>query len=265
MRDFNFKKKFGQNFLTDSNLLEKIVSVAGVSSDDVVIEIGAGKGALTSVLSKYAKKVIAFEIDSELQDFLTDKFSGTNVELVFEDIMNYDKDKIKSLAGEKFKLVANLPYYITSPILTKFLNIDLLISATVMVQEEVADRIIADPKTKDYGVLSIICQSQGECKKALRVNRTMFTPQPKVDSAVVCITKTEDNKFCNGKFFDFVKTAFSMRRKKLSANLEALNIKKSDVETYLQGIQKSPLSRAEELTISELYGIFEHFCLKKLN
>ena len=200
MGNFEFKKKFGQNFLSDELLLEDIVKKAGVTSDDVVLEIGAGKGALTSVLSRYAKNVVSFEIDKELIEFLSEKFNGTNVQMVFDDVMNYDDVKINEILGEKFKLVANLPYYVTSPIITRFLQNDNLKSLTVMVQEEVADRIIAKPKTKDYGVLTIICQLFGKPQKVLRVGREKFYPIPNVDSAVVRIDKKEDidkTKFLN--------------------------------------------------------------------
>lgn len=259
MKGFEYKKKFGQNFLTDSVLLENIVEASGTTASDVVVEIGAGKGALTEVLSKYAKKVISFEIDNELKEFLTQKFEGSNVQMVFDDAMKYSEADIKKLAGEKFKLVANLPYYVTSPILTKFLQMKSLISATVMVQEEVADRIIAQPKTKDYGVLTIMCQTFGEAKKVLRVDRSKFTPQPNVDSAVVKIERRFDDGKDHTAFFNFVKKAFAMRRKKLSVNLETLGLKKSDVESHLQTMGHSPFARAEELSIFELKSIFDYY------
>ena len=119
MGNFEFKKKFGQNFLTDKNLLEKIVLEAGVTKDDTVVEIGAGKGALTEMLSKHTKKVYAFEIDSELFDYLAQKFAGSNVRLLFEDVTKVSDKWLNEIVGGKFKLVANLPYYITSPILKK--------------------------------------------------------------------------------------------------------------------------------------------------
>lgn len=260
---FEYKKKFGQNFLTDKNLLEKIVEASGVCGNDTVIEIGAGRGALTEVLSKYAKKVVAFEIDKDLFAFLSEKFQGSNVEFVFEDVMNFSESQIEKLAGEKFKLVANLPYYVTSPILTRFLKMKNLVSATVMVQEEVADRIVAKPCTKAYGVLTVMCQSFGKAEKRFRVKREMFTPVPNVDSAVVHIEKTNSDKNVTPEFFDFVKGAFAMRRKKLSANLQALGYDKTVVENLLQSMGHSSLSRAEELSINELISLF--FKLKEQN
>ena len=255
--DFEFKKKFGQNFLTDKNLLESIVSKAGVTKDDVVVEIGAGKGALTEVLSAHAKRVYSFEIDNDLVEFLTNKFEGSNVSMIFEDVMKVDDDKLNQIVGEKFKLVANLPYYVTSPIITRFLQNPNTISCSVMVQEEVADRIIASPKTKDYGVLTVICQSFGYAEKVLRVNRKMFYPVPNVDSAVVKITKTQDvDNFEFKKFLEFVKNAFSMRRKKISTNLEGKPLKKAEVEQILEELGFSTSARAEEFSILELKTLF---------
>ncbi len=259
MNNFEFKKKFGQNFLSDANLLTQIVEKSGVMSDEVVVEIGAGKGALTEVLLIHAKKVYSFEIDEELQEFLLEKFDGTNVEFIFKDVMKVSDEEINNMVGEKFRLVANLPYYVTSPILTRFLQNPNLKSATVMVQEEVADRIIAKPKTKDYGVLTVICQMFGEAKKVIRVNRKMFYPIPNVDSAVVHIEKY-DNKVDNfDEFINFVKKAFSMRRKKLSTNLECDKLKKQEIEKLLEENGFSSLSRAEELSILDFKKLFALF------
>ena len=262
MERFDFKKKFGQNFLTDKNLLAQIVEKSGVMCDDVVVEIGAGKGALTEVLSKNAKKVYSFEIDRELFDFLGEKFNNTNVEMIFEDVMKVSDEEINNIVGGKFKLVANLPYYVTSPILTRFLQNKNMESCTVMVQEEVADRIVAGPKTKDYGVLTVICQMFGDAKKVLRVNRKMFYPVPNVDSAVVRIDKT-DNKTENfEEFIAFVKKAFSMRRKKLSTNLESSKLKKAEIEKVLVENGFSDMARAEELSIADFEKLYVLFCDK---
>ena len=262
MSDFEFKKKFGQNFLSDKNLLTQIVEKSGVMSDEVVVEIGAGKGALTEAIAKEAKKVYSFEIDSELVDFLSEKFDGTNVEFVFKDVMQVSDDELNKIVGGKFRLIANLPYYVTSPILTRFLQNPNLVSATVMVQEEVADRIIASPKTKDYGVLTVICQMFGEAKKVLRVNRKMFYPVPNVDSAVVHIEKNKQLNVDFSKFINFVKKAFSMRRKKLSSNLEGFGFSKNEIEDLLENNGFSRLCRAEELSISDFEMLFHLFCDK---
>ena len=260
MEKFDFKKKFGQNFLKDQNLLADIVDKAGVTTEDVVVEIGTGKGALTEVLSKNAKKVYSFEIDSELFEFLGEKFNNTNVEMIFQDVMKVSDEELNEMVGGKFKLVANLPYYVTSPIITRFLQNENMESLTVMVQEEVADRIVAPPKTKDYGVLTVICQIFGDAKKVLRVNRKMFYPVPNVDSAVVRIDKKEVFVENFSKFISFVKQAFSMRRKKLSTNLETAKLKKREVETILTQNGFSEMTRAEELSIEDfkkLYNLFK--------
>lgn len=263
MGNFEFKKKFGQNFLSDKSLLEEIVEKAGVTSDDIVVEIGAGQGALTEFLSKKAKKVYSFEIDKDLFGFLETKFANTNVEFVFEDIMSYDDDRLQRLVGGEFLLVANLPYYITSPIITRFLKNKNMKSLTVMVQEEVADRIVASPKTKDYGVLSIICQIYGKPQKVIRVDRSKFNPVPKVDSAVVSIEKNEQcDKKEYDKFISFVKRAFAMRRKKLSTNLETKYLSKNDIETILSQNGFSPMTRAEELSISDFKLLYEVLNIK---
>ena len=259
MGNFEFKKKFGQNFLSDPVLLEQIVDEAGVTQEDIVVEIGAGKGALTEFLSKKAKKVFSFEIDRELQDYLTAKFDGTNVEFVFEDVMKVSDEQIENLTGGRFKLVANLPYYVTSPIITRFLQSENLDSLTVMVQEEVADRIIAKPKSKDYGVLTIICGLFGESEKVIRVGREKFYPVPNVDSAVVRITK-KDKGLENNKLLgviELAKKAFAMRRKKLSTNLESSKTSKQVIENLLA--QKGYLEsvRAEELSIDDFIWLYE--------
>ena len=257
MGNHEFKKKFGQNFLKDESLLTEIVKISGIMSDDVVVEIGAGMGALTSVLSKFAKKVYSFEIDSDLFEFLENKFLNTNVQFVFEDIMNFCDEKLNQLVGGHFKLVANLPYYVTSPIITRFLKNKNMDSLTVMVQEEVADRIIAKPKSKDYGVLTIICSLFGEPEKALRVNRSYFTPVPKVDSAVIKIERKDPEFEISEKFISFIKQAFSMRRKKLSSNLSWLVISKPELESLLTKLGHSSEARAEELSLSEFKELYE--------
>ena len=260
--DFEFKKKFGQNFLSDKNLLEKIADLSNISENDIVVEIGAGKGALTEFLSKKAKKVFSFEIDKELETFLNEKFAGSNVIILSRDIMKVSDDEIeKLLGGEKFYLVANLPYYITSPIITRFLKNKNLISMTVMVQEEVADRIVAETRTKSYGALSVFCQHIGFPKKVLRVSRDKFYPVPDVDSAVIKIDRKSniDVKTAD-EYFAFVKKAFSMRRKKLSANLVSERFSKNEVEKLLVSMGYYESVRAEELSESDFEKLAGIFC-----
>lgn len=265
MGNFEFKKKFGQNFLTDELLLADIVEKAGVTEDDVVVEIGAGKGALTSALSKKAKKVFSFEIDRELFDFLKTKFENSNVEFIFDDVMNYSDEKINTIVGGKFKLVANLPYYVTSPIITRFLKNENLTSLTVMVQEEVADRIIANEGHKDYGVLTIICKLFGEPKKVLRVSRDKFYPVPNVDSAVVRIDrKNEIDKDKVIGVIDLAKKSFAMRRKKLSSNIAGGGLSKEMIENLLLEQGFSATARAEELSVDDFVRLYDILKFEKM-
>ena len=258
MGNFEFKKMFGQNFLSDETLLEQIVDEAGVTKNDIVVEIGAGKGALTKFLSMKAKKVISFEIDRDLKDFLSEEFKDSNVEFVFDDVMKISDDQINEMVSGKFKLVANLPYYVTSPIITRFLQNENLESLTVMVQEEVADRIIAKPKTKDYGVLTIMCGLFGETKKVIRVGREKFYPVPNVDSAVVRINKIENSLEKNEMMavINLAKKAFANRRKKMSSNLESHNISKQKIEQLLVEKGFGESARAEELSINDFVWLY---------
>ena len=223
--NFNFSKKFGQNFIFDTNLLVSIVSSANLPDNAQVLEIGTGAGTLTKIIADKASKVISFEIDPNLREYLTDKFAGTpNVELVFQDVMNVATDKIDDMFDGQYHMIANLPYYITTPIIFKFLEESKkLKTLTIMVQQEVADRLIAKENTADYGAITASIGTIGEAKIVKRINRKMFTPAPNVDSAIVQITidrnkyKIDDIKTLRAT----IKSAFAMRRKTLSNNLKA--------------------------------------------
>ncbi len=246
---FNFKKKYGQNFLTDKNLLNAIVSDAEIEKDDFVIEIGAGAGALTEVISSRAKKVVAFEIDSELEGTLN-SLNLKNVTFRFEDFMKVDLKEFK----EPFKVVANLPYYITTPIIFKLLEeTDKLISLTVMVQKEVAERMVADVSS-DYGVLSVMLAFYGQAKITRIVKRNMFYPEPNVDSAVVTLKIEKKYDVDKLTFYRFVKTAFSMRRKTLFNNLSTIYSKDLLKQTFSEDFLKR---RAETLTIDEFVEAYK--------
>ena len=223
--NFNFSKKFGQNFIFDTNLLISIVSCANLPDNAQVLEIGTGAGTLTKIIADKASKVISFEIDPNLREYLTDKFADTpNVELVFQDVMNVATDKIDDMFDGQYHMIANLPYYITTPIIFKFLEeCKKLKTLTIMVQQEVADRLIAKENTADYGAITASIGTIGEAKIVKRINRKMFTPAPNVDSAIVQITidrnkyKIDDIKILRAT----IKSAFAMRRKTLSNNLKA--------------------------------------------
>ena len=246
---FNFKKKFGQNFISDTNLLKAIVADAEINKDDVVLEIGAGAGALTKELSLASKRVVSYEIDLELKEQLL-SLGLKNVEFRFEDFMKVDLKEFK----ESFKVVANLPYYITTPIIFKLLEeTDNLISLTVMVQKEVAERIVADT-SGDYGVLSVMLAFYGEAKINRIVKRNMFYPEPNVDSAVVTLKIEKKYDIDKIAFSKFVKTAFSMRRKTLFNNLSTIYSKDLLKQTFTEDFLKR---RAETLTVDEFVEAYK--------
>ncbi len=248
MSEFNFKKKFGQNFLTDKNLLSSICNDAEICKDDEVLEIGAGMGALTTPLCERAKKVVSYEIDNELQPHL-ESLNFNNLTLHFEDALKKDLSEIEKDFDGNYKLVANLPYYITSPLIFKFLASDKLKSLTIMVQKEVGERMVAKVGDEQYGLLSVSCAFYGEAKIMRKVPRNMFKPQPDVDS---CIVKLDVNKnkfnVDENAFFKLVKGAFKSRRKTLLNNLsELLNVPKS----ALQSVEMDLSKRAEMLSVDE--------------
>lgn len=219
---FGFKKRLGQNFITDKNLLSSIVREAGVDGGDTVIEIGCGAGTLTRAIAEQAKKVIGFEVDRDLQPVLARTLAGVdNAEIIFKDFLKVNLLEIEEKIGE-YSVVANLPYYVTTPLITKILEESKLCkSLTVMVQEEVALRLCASENTPDYGAITAVIALRASSKIVKRVGREMFTPRPNVDSAVVKMT-VEDNRISVSDpilYKKVVHAAFSSRRKTLENNL----------------------------------------------
>ncbi len=219
---FHFKKQFGQNFISDTNLLESIVTASGVTKDTTVVEIGCGAGTLTRALAERAKKVYAFDIDTDLQPLLAETLAGLeNVEVIFRDFNKIDlKDFEKEI--EPYLVVANLPYYITTPLVTKLLEESEKVQGlSIMVQEEVAERFCAKENTPEYGSITVAIALKGTAKIVKRVSRNLFYPRPNVDSAVVKIdfdrgrVEVKDEK----AFRQTVKCAFLNRRKTLENNL----------------------------------------------
>ena len=238
--NLTLKKAFGQNFLSDESLLDEIVQKAGVSENDVVLEIGCGAGALTKALAKKVKKVIGYEIDLRLEPVLKDVLHEyNNVEIIFQDIMKVKLEEIEKKLGERYILVANLPYYITTPIIMRFIEKAKKIKGMViMVQEEVAYRLASKESTSDYGAITVGINLRGSAEVVLKVPRDKFTPPPNVDSAVVKID-IEKDKFIGVDFEkvrDVVRCAFSSRRKMLVNNL---------INGY-----KIPREKAEQILIS---------------
>lgn len=257
MSEHNFKKKFGQNFLTDKNLLDAIVRDAGVSNEDSVLEIGAGAGALTTAIANRAKNVVSFEIDKDLEGELLG-LGLNNATFVFGDALKTSMEQIEKYFDKEYKLVANLPYYITSPLIFKFLEkSEKIASLTIMVQKEVAERIVSKKGGKDYGVLSVMISFFGSAVITRYVNRKMFYPVPNVDSAVVKI-EIDRGKYKNidkDKFAKFVKACFSMRRKTILNNLSSgLGVNKKEIALAIG--EETCKKRAEDFSLEELIEIF---------
>jgi len=272
---FNMKKNFGQNFLIDLNILKKIVKVAGVDEQTIAVEIGAGVGSLTQVLATYAQRVQCFEIDYKLQPLLTETLVDfPNVEVLFEDFLKADLTKwYQTLAikpEETLKVVANLPYYITTPILEKIIEWYVekspqLTSATVMMQKEVARRLVAQPGTKEYGSLSIFIQLFTKPELAFTVSKNVFVPAPNVDSAIVSLQFKQCEYFKTyaeaTQFLQFVRLCFATRRKTLYNNLKA-TFTKDEILNALQKVQQNEKVRAEALCIEDFLVLFTTLYLK---
>ncbi len=248
---FWFKKKYGQNFLSDGNLLDAIVRDAGVDEGATVLEIGAGAGALTRAISRRAKRVVAYEIDPTLRPVLAETLSGCeNAEVVFRDFMREDLPVLEEELGE-YLVVANLPYYVTTPVVLRFLEeAKKCRGVTVMVQEEVALRFCAKENTPDYGAITAAIALKGRARITRRVPRTAFTPRPNVDSAVVAI------EFCGGvavksekMYRETVRAAFSSRRKTLENNLiGGFSLSREEAKTLLHAADIPEGARGETLS-----------------
>ncbi len=252
-KGFRFNKQFGQNFLTDDVLLRQIADDAEVNGA-TVLEIGAGAGTLTRVLSQNAAKVVAFEIDKNLKKVLDVTLADcSNVQVVMGDVMKYDVAQLEEMCGGNYVVVANIPYYITTPLLMNFVehgkNVQ---SLTLTIQKEVAERLSAKPATKDYGAITVAVEAVADVEITRVLPRELFYPQPNVDSAVVKIL-FKRNKFDisnRALFRKTVKTAFAMRRKTLANNLTVgFGIPREKAEDILQQCQLLPNCRGEELSV----------------
>ncbi len=264
MKKYNLqtKKSLGQNFITDPNILDKIANAAQLDKETNVIEVGPGIGALTEILGQRSKKVLAYEIDDRLIPVLKDTLrSYENVEVLHQDVLkSFLKEDIENhFEKGPIKVVANLPYYITTPIMMYFMESDVAISQmVVMMQKEVAERITAAPNTKAYGSLSIAVQYYMSAKIAFIVPKTVFVPQPNVDSAILSLEKRSEPlvQVTNEKeFFKLVKGAFQLRRKTLWNNLLRLYGKEEDVKVWLEKALEqaeiAPSRRGESLSLED--------------
>ncbi|KPI47292.1 16S rRNA methyltransferase [Clostridioides difficile] len=257
--NFKFSKSLGQNFLIDSNIIDKILVGARIKEGDNIIEVGPGIGTLTREMGKVAQKVVAIEIDRNLIPILKDTLSDLdNTEVVNKDILKVDIQELikEKLNGGPVKLVANLPYYITTPIVMKFLEEDIPVTdIVVMVQKEVADRMNAIPSTKDYGALSIAVQYYCETEIVAKAPRHMFIPQPNVDSTVIGLHVRAEKKYDvhnEELFFKTVKASFGQRRKTLLNSLGGLGfLNKDEIREILKEANIDEKRRGETLSIEE--------------
>lgn len=256
---FSFSKGFGQNFLTDRNILEKIVETSKVDKNTCVIEIGVGFGVLTKFLLDSAKKVISIEIDKRLKKVLDYTLNGyENFEFIEADALKIDFNKLieEKCGNDRVILVANLPYYVTTPIITKILESNTrLESVTIMVQKEVAQRLVADENSKEHSSISLFVKYYSDSEIAFNVSRNVFIPAPNVDSAVVHM-KLKDNKFeYEDLMFRLIKNGFENRRKTISNSFCKNGIDKDKILKVLQELKIDPRTRAERLSLEDFKNI----------
>ena len=255
---FTFSKGLGQNFLIDGNIVRKIVRSADIGKDDYVLEIGPGMGTLTEELALNAKKVIALEIDERLRPVLAETLDPyDNVEVVYGDVLKLPLREIieEKCGGQPVKVVANLPYYVTTPIIGRLIEEELpLQSISVMVQKEVADRMVAKPHTKDYGSLTLFVGFYTEPQIMMKVPKTVFMPQPKIDSSVIRLNVKKDLPDTNrDSYFKLVRAAFSKRRKTLINALSTYGLE-ADKEEIREALRRAGIEetvRGEDLHMDD--------------
>ena len=261
--NFKFSKSLGQNFLIDTNVIDRILEGARVQEGDYVIEVGPGIGTLTKEMGRTAEKVVAIEIDKTLIPILEETLADfTNIEVINQDILKVDVQELvkEKLNGGPVKLIANLPYYITTPIVMKFLEEDIPVTdIVVMVQKEVADRMNAQPNSKDYGALSVAVQYYCDTEIVAKAPRHMFMPQPNVDSTVIGLHVREEKKYNVDNediFFKTVKASFGQRRKTLLNSLGGLGfLSKDQIKVALQEANIDEKRRGETLSIEEFASL----------
>ncbi len=251
------KKNFGQNFLTDENTLNAIVSKSNVNANDNVLEIGCGVGALTQLLCERANHVYGFEIDLTLKDYLIDNFKYENLTLIFKDFLKVDLNEL--LPNEKFKVVANLPYYITTPILFKIMESSIDFNELyVMMQKEVGNRLRAKSGSKEYNALSIMLQIKYEISEMMSVSRNVFIPPPNVDSVVMKFVRHDKYVIDDMEFFSkFVHDCFKFKRKNLRNNLKGYDLE--IMEDILACYDLTLQSRAEQVSIDKFIDIANEY------
>ena len=262
---FNFQKKFGQNFLIDTHVLEKIMNAAQISKDDCVVEVGPGIGTMTQYLAERAGHVVAVEIDKALIPILSDTLSAyDNVEVINEDILKVDLNRLvqEKNGGRPIKVVANLPYYITTPIIMGLFESHVpLQSITIMVQKEVADRMQVGPGSKDYGALSLAVQYYAEPYIVANVPPNCFIPRPNVGSAVIRLprhAKPPVEVKDKDLMFRLIRASFNQRRKTLQnglSNAQDLSFSKEEIAAAIESLGLSPSVRGETLTLAQFAAL----------
>ena len=252
MEDFKFKKSYGQNFINDHNIIEKIVRDTEIDKNSLVIEIGPGSGVLTKELAKNSNYVLAYEIDTRLEDILDENLKDyKNVNIIFDDFLNRNlADDIKEYNYDNLYIVANIPYYITTPILIKLIESKLPFKKiTLMIQKEVGDRFTAKPKTRQYGSITVFLNYYFNIIKLFDVGRNSFIPKPNVDSVVISLVRKINKKEVHNEeaFFQLVRDAFRFKRKNLRNNLKNYDLVK--IEEVLKKYNMDLTARAEELPL----------------
>jgi len=261
IKDFKFKKKYGQNFLTDEKIINNIILKSDIKPNSLVIEIGPGAGALTKKLCEVSTNVLCYEIDSSLKPILSNNLNKyNNVKIIYEDFLKCDlKKDFMEYKYDKLYIISNLPYYITTPIINRivFEKID-IDKMMIMVQKEVLDRLIAKVNTKDYNFLSVVLNYYYDIKKELIVSKNVFIPKPNVDSAVISFTKKENKeKIDEDLFLNLVKDSFKQKRKTIKNNLNGYNL--SNIENSLKKLNYDLNIRAEQLTLNDFIFIANNY------
>lgn len=257
MKNFEYKKSLGQNFLIDQNIINKIVNSIDLNEESLIIEIGPGSGALTKELIKLKTNVISFEIDTRLKIEL-DKLcvENNNLEIVYQDFLKIDLKKfLKSKKYKNLYFIANLPYYITTAIINKITKESNPSEMILMVQKEVAERFLASPNNREYGSISVFLQYNYDISKVALVSKNSFYPSPKVDSMVVKFKRKKNKRMPKDeiKFYELVKDSFKFKRKNLRNNLKGYNLDK--IDEVLKKYNKDLTSRAESLSVEEFIDI----------
>lgn len=264
--NFSFSKSLGQNFLIDGNIVKNIVEKSGITKDDIVLEIGPGFGTLTEELALNAKKVISIEKDHRLMEVLDYTLRNyDNVKIINEDFLKADLEKIftEEAKGEKLKVVANLPYYITTPILERIIeNKKYFSTISVMVQEEVARRVVASPNNKDYGSLTLYLKYNCNSEILMKVPRTVFMPSPNVDSAILYLELVHrDLDVDEDYLFKFIRSGFTKRRKNIMNSLSTgfVDVSKTQLKEILSSLELPLNLRAENLSLEDYINITKKY------